>query len=115
MADVVETRDRLGQRFGEVRELGLKTADPFAAFAGQLRRIGLVVGHRVVDEDRDGPVFALRIEVAEPSVERRDDGHRLALRVAAFGRDAAADVFRDLADVLHHGRYVGENRLVLAL
>ena len=115
VADVMEPFDRLRQRFGEIVQLGLEFPDAFAALAGQFRGVGLVVGNRVVDEDRCGPVFAFRVDVVQVPVLCRDDGHHLAPRVASGRNDAAADVFRDPADVVHHGRHVGENGLVLAL
>ena len=111
----MEPFDRLRQRFGEIVQLGLEFPDAFAALAGQFRGVGLVVGNRVVDEDRRGPVFAFRVDVVQVPVLCRDDGHHLAPRVASGRNDAAADVFRDPADVVHHGRHVGENGLVLAL
>ena len=111
----MESLDRLGQRLGEVCQLGLELADSFAALAGQFGRIGLVVGDRVGDEDRHGPEFSGLVFITEFSVMGRDHGHRFAHRVAAFGDDLTADVLGDLAYVLHHGRDVGEDLLVLAL
>ena len=55
----MESLDRLGQRLGEIRQLGLELADALAALAGQLRGVRLVVGDGVADEDRYGPVVAL--------------------------------------------------------
>ena len=115
VADVMEPFDRLRQRFGEIVQLGLEFPDAFAALAGQFRGVGLVVGNRVVDEDRRGPVCAFRVDVVQVPVLCRDDGHHLAPRVASGRNDAAADVFRDPADVVHHGRNVGKYVFVLAL
>ena len=53
--------------------------------------------------------------MAEGSVPGRDDGHRLPLRIAALGRHTPAYVFGNLADILHHGRNVGEYLFVFAL
>ena len=115
VADVVEALDRLGQRLGEVRQLGLELADALAALAGQFRGVGLVVGDRVADENRNGPIFALCVHVIELSVAGRNHGHRLASGVAPGGCDTAADMVRHFADVLHHGRNVGKDALVFAL
>ena len=99
----------------EVRQLGLELADALAALAGQFRGVGLVVGDRVADENRNGPIFALCVHVIELSVAGRNHGHRLASGVAPGGCDAAADMIRHFADVLHHGRNVGKDALVFAL
>ena len=115
VADVVESLDRLGQRLGEIRQLGLELADALAALAGQLRGVRLVVGDGVADENRHGPVVALRVHGVVAPVAGRDDRHHLAQGIASLGHDAAADVIRDLADVLHHGRDIGEDVLVLSL
>ena len=53
--------------------------------------------------------------MAEPARTRRDDAHHFAVGVAACGNHLAADMLGDLADVLHHGRYVLEDVAVLAL
>ncbi len=111
----MESLDRLGQRLGEIRQLGLELADALAALAGQLRGVRLVVGDGVADEDRYGPVVALRVHGVIVSVAGRDDRHHFAPGIASLGHDAAADVIRDFADVLHHGRDIGEDVLVLPL
>ena len=111
----MESLDRLGQRLGEIRQLGLELADALAALAGQLRGVRLVVGDGVADEDRYGPVVALRIHEIVFVVVGRDDRHHFAPGIASLGHDAAADVIRDFADVLHHGRNVGEDVLILPL
>jgi len=84
VADVVESLDRFGQRLGEVGQLGLEFADSLAALAGQFGRIGLVVGDGVVDENRDGPIFAVAADVVQrallwsgPRSSLRAGGRRL--------------------------------------
>ena len=115
VADVVESLDRFGQRLGEVGQLGLEFADSLAALAGQFGRIGLVVGDGVVDENRDGPIFAVAVDVVQRVLSGRDHGHHFAPGIAACRDDSAADVVGNPADVVHHGRNVGKYVFVLAL
>ena len=114
-ADVVESGQDVGERFVEIGQLGLELADALAALAGQRRGVGPVVGDRIGDEAADGPVFAFGVAVVQGSVVRRDDLQHLAQGVSAGCDHLAADMLRDFADVLHHGRHVDEDRAVFAL
>jgi len=113
--DVVEAGQNVGQRFAVVGQHPLEAADAFAAAAGQFGGRGGLAGHRILDEERRGPIVARRILVIERSVVRGDDGHHFAPRIAAGAAYLLPEKGGYALDVAHHGGDVGEDVAVFAL